>query len=75
MKTFAPILLVALLAGCSPVDEPPQDLVNDDTLRKEPQMPVPAFQIQIALSEKATQKMSAAKETIKGFVEFDGDGN
>ena len=42
--------------------------------RKGRSSPVPPFQIRITLSEAAAKKLGDAGETIKGSVDFDGDG-
>ena len=74
MKALISILLLITLLGCSPAGESDEDTVNIGTLRKELQMPVPAFQIQITLSETAAKKMSDAGESVAGCIIFDGDG-
>ena len=39
-----------------------------------PKIRVPAFTIRISLSEEADKRLQDAGETIKGLVDFDGDG-
>jgi hypothetical protein len=39
-----------------------------------PKLRVPAFNIRIVLSDTAAEKLRIAGESIKGFINFDGDG-
>ena len=73
------IILVAL---CLPLFIRDRDTASGKALLKnlrepgtsEARMAVPAFQLQITLSQNAAKKLSDAGESIKGFVMFDGDG-
>jgi hypothetical protein len=73
---------VVLVAVCLPLLISNRDMANRNALlmnlkesdTNEIKIAVPAFQIQITLTENAAKKLSDAGEWIKGVVIFDGDG-
>jgi hypothetical protein len=64
--SIATVLLFCMAAaGCS---------ASQPQTPNEAKIPVPSFQIRVTLSDAAAKKLHDSGESIKGVVEFDGDG-